>query len=248
MRIIIAPAKKMNADIAFLKPQGKPVFLDKSQEILKALKSMSYAELKQLWGCNDKLAKLNYERISQMDLADKLAPALLSYEGIQYQYMASKILDDDNYDYLQERLRILSGFYGVLRPFDGITPYRLEMQADLKIKGFDNLYDYWGDCLYREVIDESHTIINLASKEYSKCIERYLKPQDCFITIIFAEMVKGKLVQKGTYAKMARGVMVHYLACQRVDNPEDIKKFSELNYGFDEALSDKTTYVFIKKS
>ena len=115
---------------------------------------------------------------------------------------------------------------------DGVTAYRLEMQARVGIGGTKTLYDYWGDTLYRSVIDDSRTIINLASKEYSKSIEKYLKQQDRYITITFCERSGDKMVTKGTYAKMARGEMVRFMAENGIENPEYIKKFDRLGYIF----------------
>lgn len=99
-----------------------------------------------------------------MDLTRNLTPAILSYEGIAYQYMAPSVFEDGEFDYVQENLRILSAFYGVVKPLDGVTPYRLEMQAKAKVNGTKDLYEYWGDKIYREVSDEDRVIINLASK------------------------------------------------------------------------------------
>ena len=106
---------------------------------------------------------------------------------------------------------------GILKPMDGVTPYRLEMQAKVGIGDAKNLYEYWGELLYRSVIDDSRIIINLASKEYSKCIEKYLTPQDRYITIVFCELSGDKLVTKGTYAKMARGEMVRFIAENNIE-------------------------------
>ena len=127
-----------------------------------------------------------------------LTPAVLSYEGIAFQYMAPSVFEDRQFEYIQNHLRILSAFYGVLKPMDGVTPYRLEMQARVGIGDTKNLYEYWGNLLYRSVIDDSRFIINLASKEYSKCIEKYLSPQDRYISIIFCELSEDKMVTKGT--------------------------------------------------
>ena len=91
-----------------------------------------------------------------------------------YNKQPPAVFEDGQYDYVQEHLRILSGFYGVVKPMDGVVPYRLEMQAKAAVGGHKNLYDFWGDSLYREVICDSRIVINLASKEYSKCVERYL--------------------------------------------------------------------------
>ena len=172
MRIILSPAKKMNVDTDTLEYQGLPIFLDQTQEILDWLRKQSGTDLQKLWGCNDKIAEQNIKRIKEMDLRKRLTPAILSYEGIAYQYMAPAVFEDSCFDYVQEHLRILSGFYGVLKPMDGVTPYRLEMQAKAAIGGCRDLYEFWGSKLYDEVRDDSGVIINLASKEYSKCIEK----------------------------------------------------------------------------
>lgn len=124
MRIIISPAKKMNVDTDTFACQGLPVFIEKAETLKEYIKSLSYEEVKKLWGCNDKLAKLNYQRFQEMDLKKGLTPALISYEGIQYQYMAPEVFSEKEWAYVQEHLRILSGFYGALKPLDGVTPYR----------------------------------------------------------------------------------------------------------------------------
>ena len=100
--------------------------------------------------------------------------------------------------------------------------------------------------MYQEVIDDSHIIINLASKEYSKCIESYIQPEDRFITCIFGEWSDGKVVQKGTYAKMARGEMVRFMAEKNVTEPEGIKKFDALGYRYRQELSTDKEFVFVK--
>ena len=246
MRIIISPAKKMNVREDILNYRNLPVFLEETDRIMDWMKSLSLEEAKTLWGCNEKLAKQNFERFAKMELRRRLTPAILSYEGIQYQYMAPAVFENQMLAYVQEHLRILSGFYGVLKPLDGVTPYRLEMQAKAKVDGAGDLYDFWGDRLYREVLDDSHIIINLASKEYSKCVEKYLLPKDRFITCIFGELSNGKVVQKGTYAKMARGEMVRFMAENNISEPEEMKQFNRLGYRFVDHLSTDMEYVFIK--
>lgn len=247
MKIIISPAKKMNITDT-MEWKGMPVYLEQAEKLKDYIRSLSYEEARNLWKCNDKIAQLNYERFRDMELDRNLTPAVFSYEGIQYQYMAAEVLDEDALAYLQQHLRILSGFYGILRPFDGIVPYRLEMQAKVAVEGCKDLYDYWGDLMYRELTEDgTRVILNLASKEYSKCIERYLKPDDRFITVIFGEYHNGKVVQKGTMAKMARGEMVRYMAENQPENVDDIKNFGGLDYCFDQSLSNETEYVFLKK-
>ena len=135
MRIILSPAKKMNVDTDKLEYQGLPVFLEQTEKILDWLRKQSNEDLQKLWGCNDKIAEQNFKRIKEMDLHRRLTPAILSYEGIAFKYMAPAVFEDSSFDYIQEHLRILSGFYGVLKPMDGVTPYRLEMQAKAAIGG-----------------------------------------------------------------------------------------------------------------
>ena len=129
MKIIISPAKKMNIDDDIFEYRSKPVFFEQAEEIMNYMKNLSYDECKTIWKCSDKLAQVNYDRVVNMDLNYRLTPALFSYEGIQYQYMGARVLSRDALEYLQDNLRILSGFYGILKPLDGVVPYRLEMQS-----------------------------------------------------------------------------------------------------------------------
>jgi len=244
MKIILSPAKKMNVNTDTVEHVGAPVFLSRTEEILGWLREQSHDQLKALWKCNDKIAGQNFERLEKMDLQRQLTPAVLSYEGLAYQYMAPAVFEDGHLDYVQDHLRILSGFYGVLKAMDGVTPYRLEMQAKAAVGGCKDLYEFWGRSLYEEVIDDDRVIVNLASKEYSKCIEKYLSPEDTYITCTFCEMVNGKLAQKGTYAKMARGEMVRFMAEHQIEDVQEIKKFDRLGYVFREDVSSAVEYVF----
>lgn len=246
MKIIISPAKKMNVNTDDFPVDKLPVFIDDTRILCETIQKLSYAEAKALWKCNDKLAKLNYERFAGMDLERALTPALLSYEGLQYQHMMPVVFTSSAMDYVREHLRILSGFYGVLSPFDGVTPYRLEMQAALSVGGSGNLYEFWGDRLYRAVLDEDRTILNLSSKEYSKAVEKYLQPEDRLITIVFGELADGRVKQKGTLAKMARGEMVRYLAEGGVTDLERLKDFAGMGYQFAEEYSTGTEWTFLR--
>ena len=247
MRIIISPAKKMNVDTDSFACQGLPQFLPKTERLYERLRGMSYEELKALWKCNDQISKLNFERLQTMDLRQRLTPAILSYEGIQYQYMAPGVFTYDELDYVQEHLRIISGFYGVLRPFDGVTPYRLEMQAKLKIGEAKDLYSYWGDSIAKNLFSETDCILNLASQEYSRCVSAHLIDEVRFITCLFCERKNSKLIEKGTLCKMARGEMVRYMAEHQIEDPDKIKSFDRLGYRFAQSESNQTTYTFIKE-
>ena len=244
----------MISDPDSLAPTGLPAYLSEATQLKDWIQGLSYDECKKLWAANDKITEQNYLRFRDMDLSRRLTPAILAYDGIQYQYMAPNCFEYGDFDYVQEHLRILSGFYGVLKPMDGVTPYRLEMQAKGAPGEAKDLYEFWGDKLYRGVIDESRIIINLASQEYSKAVEKHLQQVDRFITCTFAEDTgaldkqgRPKLVTKGVYAKMARGEMVRYMAVNRVEDPEELKGFAAGTYRFREDLSDENDFVFVGK-
>ena len=240
MKVILSPAKKMvRADDDFTY-RDLPVFLEDSRKLLQELRSYDEAQLKKIWKCSDRLVRENMERLQEADLERNLSPAVFSYVGLAFQHMAPGAMTNEGLAWLQEHLRILSGFYGVLKPFDGITPYRLEMQAVLPETG--SLYDFWGGRLYREMND--NLIINLASREYSDAVLPYA--EGTVITIVFAEEKNGKLIQKGTYAKMARGEMTYWLAENRIEDPERIKTFRNACY-YSEEHSDDNTFVFISE-
>ncbi len=247
MKIIISPAKKMKVDTDSLAPLSLPQFIENTKELFSVLQQMSYNELKKLWKCNDQIAQLNFERICSMELLSNLTPAILAYEGIQYQYMAPGVFTTQELEYIQAQLYILSGFYGLLRPFDGVSPYRLEMQAKLSVNGKKDLYEYWGRTIADKLFAETDCIINLASKEYSLCISRYLNKDIRFISCTFGEEKEGKIIEKGTMCKMARGEMVRFMAENNIRKPEDIKQFSRLNYSFSPEHSNESNFVYVRK-
>ena len=247
MRIIISPAKKMNVDTDSLPCRGLPAFLPRTELLYERLREMSYQELKSLWKCNDQIAKLNSERLQAMDLRRNLTPAILAYEGIQYQYMSPSVFTDGELAYVEEHLRILSGFYGVLRPFDGVTPYRLEMQAKLPVDGAPDLYRFWGDSIAQSLFAETDCVVNLASREYSQCVSRYVPDRGRFLTCVFGERKGDRLIEKGTMCKMARGEMVRFMAERRIEDPAELTAFDRLGYRYAPEESGGTTYTFIKE-
>ena len=248
MRIIIAPAKKMVVDTDSFAVDGLPQFLEQTEQLKAVLQGMSSKDLQALWKCNDSIAKLNIERLEQMDLRRNLTPAILSYEGIQYRYMAPSVMETTHLDYLREHLRILSGFYGLLRPFDGVTPYRLEMQAKLEVDGCRDLYQFWGNRLARQLALETDFVLNLASREYSRAVEVHLPKTVRFVTCAFGELKDGRVVEKGTKCKMARGQMVRWLAEKQIKSPEDLQTFDQLGYRFCRSTSvgNHTAYLWIQ--
>lgn len=195
---------------------------------------------------NDTIAALNFSRYQETDLYRPSSPAILSYDGIQYQYMAPQVFEDSYFSYVDKHLRILSGLYGILRPLDGVVPYRLEMHARLRTYFCHDLYEYWGDSIYRELIKDDDLILNLASKEYSRVIEKYLTPDIRYITCVFGELENDRIREKGVYVKMARGEMVRFMAENDVKDMAQIKTFDRLGFTFCGALSDESRFVFLR--
>jgi len=247
VRIIISPAKKMNVDTDSLPTEGLPQFLEDAEQLKQIMQAMSARELQALWKCGDAIAGVNVERLRNMDLRRCLTPAILSYRGIQYQYMAPGVLETDQLAYIQEHLRILSGFYGLLRPFDGVTPYRLEMQACLHAGDWKDLYAFWGSKLADQLAAETDLILNLASKEYSRAVEAFLPPSVRFFTCTFGEEKNGRVLEKGTMCKMARGQMVRWLAENHITRLEKIREFAELNYHVSPVHSTENNLVFVRE-
>ena len=246
MKIIISPAKKMRVDNDTFVPLSKPAFLDKTEKIKEALTKMELPALQKLWECNDEIAELNFNRLRNMNLERNLTPAVFAYDGLQYQHIAPNVLDEVALDYLQKNLKILSGFYGMLRAFDGVVPYRLEMQARLACDGYKNLYAFWNSLLYDELTKDDGEVLNLASKEYSKAVEPFVKNGVRFVTCVFGTYVKGKLKVKATEAKMARGEMVRLCAENNVQSVDEVKVYNVRGYVFNEELSGENEFVFVK--
>ena len=246
MKIIISPAKKMRVDNDTFVPLSKPAFLDKTEKIKEALTKMELPALQKLWECNDEIAELNFNRLRNMNLERNLTPAVFAYDGLQYQHIAPNVLDEVALDYLQKNLKILSGFYGILRAFDGVVPYRLEMQARLACDGYKNLYAFWNSLLYDELAKDDGEVLNLASKEYSKAVEPFVKNGVRFVTCVFGTYVNGKLKVKATEAKMARGEMVRLCAENNVQSVDEVKAYNVRGYIFNEELSSENEFVFVK--
>lgn len=248
MRWIISPAKKMREERDFLLPRALPDFLPDAERLLDYLRGLDYGALKKLLVCNDQLAKQNYERYQAMDLRRDLTPAILAYQGIQYQYMAPDVLEEGDYEELQEHLRILSGFYGLLRPLDGVTPYRLEMQAKLRTDFCRDLYGFWGDRLAKHLAEETDLVLNLASEEYAKAVRRHLPAGTRLADVVFGEIAGSGWVEKGVYVKMARGEMVRFLAQSRARGLADVTAFDRLGYRYIPEESTKDRLLFLREA
>ena len=246
MKIIISPAMKMKVDTNAFAAKSQPQFLTQAKELSDFLKKCSFTQLKSIWGGSDRTTEEGQKQLSTLDITevDGLTPAIISYSGIQYQYMAPDLFTAKALAYLQKNVRILSGLYGVLRPFDGVWPYRLEMKN--KVLGFrePNLYKYWGETLANNFFDKNDVVINLASKEYSKNITPYLSGKRQMITIDFQEQKNGQWKTVGVHAKMARGEMIRFISENQLKQPEDLQQFDDFGFQFVAEESTPSRYVF----
>jgi hypothetical protein len=237
MICILSPAKIMRPVEDFL-AVSQPVFMEKQHQLLSHLQDMTYDELKAVFQVSDKVAKPVYDHYQALKEGRQTAlyPAILAYQGIAYQYMAPQVFTDDMFAWVQKHLRILSGMYGLLKPLDGITLYRLEMHSKCPF----SLYEFWG----KEPADaiEADVIVNLASEEYAKLIRKYRKVVD----VRFLEPGKNGWKETAVHAKMARGRMVRYLAQHNAASPEAMKGFDELGYIYSPEQSSPDCYVFLR--
>ena len=249
LRIITSPAKKMRVIDAPPLPQGKPALLGRTEVLLEALRRLSPAEAQGLWACSDRLAAINYDRLQSMDLDRGLTAAVISYEGIQYRHMAPEVMTEGELAWLDEHLRILSGFYGILRPLDGVTPYRLEMQARLAVGGARNLYEFWGTALYDALAEECDLIVNVASVEYARAVTPWVRPDGPqVLTCLFCVERDGCLRQPATEAKAARGTFIRWCAERGIEGPDELRGFRERGYRLRAEESDERTLVFVRAS
>lgn len=253
MKIVISPAKSLDYDSKLPTSRGtQPQFLDKAEILNNAMEKKSRKAIKSLMNVSDALADLNYQRYKDFSTPfDKTnaRPAVYAFAGDVYQGLEAYTIPTDKLDVLQEKLRILSGMYGILRPLDLIQPYRLEMGTDLKVRRKKNLYEFWGDQITNYLNDEledDELFVNLASNEYFKAINTK-KLKVPVISPVFKDMNNGKLKVLSFFAKKARGAMVRYIIENDIDTAEGIRGFDYDGYGFSEEHTVKANQpVFIR--
>ncbi len=252
MLTLISPAKKLNeAPTPPSLPTTTPALLEDAESLARTARRLSQKKLRELMSLSPALAKLNADRFKQMAIParpEATTQAALLFAGDVFANLDARGLDAADLDFAQRHLGILSGLYGLLRPLDGIQPYRLEMGTRLATRRGANLYAYWGDRITRRVnqlLDghEVKLLINLASKEYFKAVA----PASLGAPVLhigFREYRGGKPVTISFNAKRARGMLARYLVEQRVDHPDGLKGFDRAGYAHDAALSDQTTWTF----
>lgn len=252
MLVVISPAKKLNekCDKNLISKYTVPPYLENSKKIVSTLKTYSVSKLSKLMNISDKISSLNYERYIKWSLPfsrDNAHPALLLFQGDVYKGIEAESFEEEDFLFAQKSLRILSGLYGILKPFDLIQPYRLEMGTQLKIGKYNDLYDFWGDNITNAINKDNNSdyLINLASVEYFKSInQKNLKSK--LINISFKEKRDGNYKIIGIYAKKARGLMSRYIVKNKITNPKQIKKFREDNYTYNKTLSSDSEWVFTR--
>lgn len=241
MLILLSPAKKLDLENEFkLKKTSFPDFLDKTKILAQILKEKTPKDLKELMKISDNIAELNYNRYQDFNLSnvEKLYVAISSFAGEVYNGLDAKTLSNNELEYANNNLRILSGLYGLLRPFDQIQPYRLEMGTKLENPEGKNLYDFWQSLITEKINNDFSTqIINLASNEYFKAVKFKSLKQD-IITPAFFENKNGEYKTIMMYAKKARGLMARYIIKNKIKNWEALKFFNYDNYIFNARLSD----------
>jgi len=252
MLILISPAKTLKfTPTDFEVAATMPVFLDKSKVLVHRMKELSIDEIAHLMSISTVLARLSFERLQQWSLPFTKAnatPALWTFMGDAYQGMNAASFSKQDAEFAQSTVRILSGLYGVLRPFDLMQPYRLEMGSKLDVGSSRNLYQFWDKAITNYLAGESNgpkVIINLASKEYYKAVESISKSARV-ITPAFYETASGRPKMVSIYAKRARGLMTRFIVQERISIPEYIKAFSSEGYCFSESLSKGDSWVFIR--
>ena len=253
MKILISPAKSLDFDsnIDSLKCT-QPVFLNKTSQINSVLKEKSPKDLMQLQGISQKLSDLNWKRNNDYvnDHTNKNSrPAVYAFNGDVYNGIDVKTLSEDKVYDLQKSLRILSGYYGVLKPLDLIQPYRLEMGTKLAVNGSENLYKFWSENITNSILDEMSAedlLINLASNEYFEAFDKK-KFDGRIISPVFKDFKNGKLKIISFYAKKARGMMVRYIVDNEVSSYNELLGFNLGNYSYNEAeTSDENFPVFTR--
>lgn len=251
---VISPAKTLDFETPAITKQSTDFrFADEAAELVDVLRSYSVNDLRELMSLSDKLASLNVERFSQWQWPFDLhrsKQALLAFKGDVYTGLDVPTLSEGALSMVQDRLRILSGLYGLLRPFDRILPYRLEMGTRLPTQRGSNLYQWWGhqlsDTLDADIrANNTSALVNLASNEYFKAIQ----PKRLSVPIIvpeFRDWKNGQYKMISFFAKKARGLMVRYMLEHDIRRVEDLQSFDWDGYRFDARRSTATHWQFLR--
>ena len=252
MKIVLSPAKSLNFEkLLPTEKYSEALFLKESLQVNKVLKQKSPAALSELMAISDKLADLNWQRNQDWKTpfnAENARPAIFAFDGDVYTGLDAYSIPIEKLDVLQDRLRILSGLYGLLKPLDLMQAYRLEMGTKLPINNSKNLYEFWKPIVTKALnkeLQEGELFVNLASNEYFSAVDvKALKVP--VITPEFKDYKEGKLKIISFFAKKARGLMVRYIIDSNAQTVEDLKGFNYEGYRFDATLSKGNQLVFTR--
>lgn len=248
MLALISPAKTLDYETALpTDTYTQPRLLEQSQQLIDACRKLSATEIASLMTVSEKIANLNVERFrdwnEEFDFSNA-RQALFAFKGDVYTGLDAYHLKDQDIDFAQQHLRMLSGLYGLLRPLDLMMPYRLEMGTKLKNSRGNNLYEFWGSIITDQINQDlaeidAKVLVNLASDEYYKSVNEK-KIQAEIIKPVFLDQKNGKYKVISFYAKKARGLMARYLIENKLSQVEQLKAFDSEGYYFDaESSSDK---------
>lgn len=250
--VLLSPSKAMNFDPTTLDVTSNPTLAEPAMELAEVMKTYDTDGIAKLMKLSDKLAELNFDRFQSFgDAQQPSKQALLAFTGDTYKDMPLEDYSEDDFASAQDRVRILSGLYGVLRPLDLIHPYRLEMGTKLETERGKNLYEYWGDRVTEEINadlaeHDGATILNCASNEYFKVVnEKKLDAK--VITPVFKDYSKGKYKVISFYAKRARGMMADFVVRNRIQDVDGLRDFTAGGYAYDEDASTSEAPVFLRK-
>jgi len=249
MLAIISPSKTQDFSQCDIDIFSQTRQIESSNELIGILKNKSKSQIAKLMSISEKLSELNFDRFQNFQLPFTLKnakQAILAFKGDVYNGINAPELSHEDLEFAQGKVRMLSGLYGVIRPLDLIQPYRLEMGTKLSNEKGGDLYDYWGSDISSILNeDESDLIVNLASNEYSKAIDKKTLNAN-ILDIVFKEKKDDNYKVIGIYAKRARGLMVNYIIRNRLDKPEELKDFTDEGYRFDKGLSNDSSWVFLR--
>ena len=253
MKIIISPAKSINMEKKIpTKKKSIPFFLDDAIVINSNLKKKTPQDLSSLMNISSKLSDLNWRRNQEFKIPfneNNARPAIYAFDGDVYSGIDSYSLNKNKIDILQERLFIISGLYGILKPLDLIQPYRLEMGTKFEFNSYNNLYEFWTEKITEKIVSEckpNELLINLASNEYFSAINLG-KIKSEIITPKFLDFKNGKLKMISFYAKKARGLMVRFLIDKNITELEGVLKFDLEGYSYSESETNNLNQpVFVR--
>ena len=258
MILLISPSKTQDFSVpGLVDAHTRPLFEEDAVRLVQVLKKKSVKKLESLMDLSEKLAEQNYDRFQNFDLdgGDDLEgtykQALMAYTGDVYSGFALDQYQQDDYDFAQSHLRIISGLYGLLRPLDLIQPYRLEMKTPLKNTRGNNLYGFWKNRIVdtlNEDLEESgnRVVVNLASNEYTKAIPKKRLNAEEVITPTFKDFKNGEYKSLMLFLKQARGKMADFAVREKINDPESLKAFDGMGYQYNDQLSEGNDWVFTR--